>query len=227
MKYYLMCVSLLMICLGNTAFCQHAPLTLVQKDSIIQVLEKVDILDQQYRSQLESVQIKYGGNSPEMKDLFKNMGATDSLNLLKVAAIIDKFGWLGADEIGKSGNTTLFMVIQHSDIQTQDKYLPVMRIAAANGKAALRHLALLEDRVALHHGNRQLYGSQVIWDMKTNHHQVAPLEEPELVDKRRAAMGLPAMAEYLLPFDIKWDAAQYARILPAIEADFFKKPAKK
>jgi len=226
MKYYFAYILLLMICLANTVFCQHAPLTLVQKDSIIRVLEKADYTDQMYRSQLESMQSKYGGDSPEVKDLFKNMAVADSLNLLKVAAIIDKFGWLGANEIGQSGNTTLFMVIQHSDIQTQDKYLPVMRVAAANGKAALKSLALLEDRVALRHGNRQLYGSQVIWDMKTNHYQVAPLEAPELVDKRRAAMGLPAMAEYLSAFNMKWDAAQYARELPAIEADFFNKPEK-
>lgn len=223
MKSYFACISMLIICI--TAYCQHAPLTPVQKDSIIQVLQKAAFSDQVYRSQLESIRNKYGGDSPEVKDLFKNMAVADSLNLLKVAAIIDKFGWLGADEIGE-GNTTLFMVIQHSGIQTQDKYLPVMRVAAANGKAALKSLALLEDRVALHHGNRQLYGSQVIWDMKTNQYQVAPLEAPELVDKRRAAMGLPAMAEYLSAFNLKWDAVQYARELPAIEKDFFKKAAK-
>lgn len=220
MKSYFTCISMLIIC--NTAFCQHEPLTPIQKDSIIGVLSTAAFSDQVYRSQLESIRSKYGGDSPEMKDLFKNMAVADSLNLLKVAAIIDKFGWLGADEIGE-GNTTLFMVIQHSDIQTQDKYLPVMRTAAANGTAALRSLALLEDRVALHHGNRQLYGSQVIWNMKTNQYQVAPLEAPELVDKRRAAMGLPGMAEYLSAFNLKWDAVQYARELPAIEANFFKK----
>lgn len=226
MKCYPACISLLMLCLGNTAFCQHTSLTPVQKDSIVQILATAASSDQQYRSQLEDVQSKYGGESPEMKTLFKKMATADSLNLLKVAAIIDHFGWLGADDIGSSGNTTLFMVIQHSGIQTQDKYLPVMRAAAANGKAALKSLALLEDRVALHHGNRQLYGSQVIWDMRTNHYQVAPLENPEQVDKRRAAMGLPSMAEYLSPFDMKWDAVQYAKELPAIEADFFKKPVK-
>jgi hypothetical protein len=215
-----------MVCLGHTAFCQHPLLTFTQKDSIIQLLATADVSDQQYRSQFESVQSKYGGDSPEMKSLQKKMAVADSLNLLKVAAIIDKFGWLGADEIGKRGNTTLFMVIQHSGIQTQDKYLPVMRDAAAKGKAALRSLALLEDRVALHHSKRQLYGSQVIWDMRTNHYQVAPLENPEEVDKRRATMGLSSMAEYLSGFNMKWDAAQYARELPVLEAGFFKKPAK-
>lgn len=225
MKCYSACIILVIVCLGNRVFCQHAALTLVQKDSIISILSIAAAADQQYRSQLESIQSKYGGDSPEIKALFRNMAVADSLNLLKVAAIIDKFGWLGADEIGISGNTTLFMVVQHSGIQTQDKYLPVMRAAAANGKAALKSLALLEDRVALHHGNRQLYGSQVIWNMKTNHYQVAPLDDPEQVDKRRATMGLPSIAEYLLAFDIMWDAVQYARDLPEIEAGFFKKPA--
>ncbi|QHS58476.1 DUF6624 domain-containing protein [Chitinophaga agri] len=226
MKYYPAYIILLMLCLVNTVFGQQKVLTPVQKDSIIQILTTTASTDQQYRSQLESVQSKYGGDSPEMKTLFRKMAVADSLNLLKVAAIIDQFGWLGADEIGREGNTTLFMVIQHAGIQAQDKYLPVMRAAAANGKAALKSLALLEDRVALHHGKRQLYGSQVIWDMRTNHYQVAPLEDPEQVDKRRATMGLPSMAEYLSPFDMKWDAAQYAKELPAIEADFFKKQVK-
>ncbi|MBW8687991.1 DUF6624 domain-containing protein [Chitinophaga rhizophila] len=226
MKCYPACMVLLMLCLRTTAFCQHAPLSLEQKDAIIRILDTVSAADQQYRSQLEYVQSKHGGDSPEMKALFAKMAIADSLNLLKVTAIIDTFGWLGADDIGRSGNTTLFMVIQHAGIQAQDKYLPVMRAAAANGKAALRSLALLEDRVALYHGHRQVYGSQVIWDMKANHYQVAPLEDPAQVDKRRASMGLPTMAEYLAPFDMKWDAVQYARELPELEAGFFKKPAK-
>jgi hypothetical protein len=66
---------------------------------------------------------------------------------------LDKYGWLGADVVGGQGNSTLFLVIQHSDQATQEKYLPMMREAVKNGKAQGSSLALLEDRAAL--GQRQ------------------------------------------------------------------------
>jgi hypothetical protein len=42
-------------------------------------------------------------------------------------SILQKYGWLGHEEIGDQANTTLFMVIQHSDQVAQEKYLPMLR----------------------------------------------------------------------------------------------------
>ncbi|MEZ5038583.1 MAG: DUF6624 domain-containing protein [Saprospiraceae bacterium] len=69
-------------------------------------------------------------------------------------------GWLGADVIGNQGNSTLFLVIQHADIETQEKYLPMMRDAVSKGNARASSLALLEDRVALRKGEKQIFSTQ-------------------------------------------------------------------
>ena len=122
------------------------------------------------------------------------------------------------DVVGELGNSTFFAVIQHSDLKTQEKYLPVMREAAKNGKARADQLALLEDRVALKEGCRQIYGSQLGMDPITKKTYVCPLEDPGNVDARRAKVGLPPMQEYLEPAGIKWDVEQYKKDLPAIEA---------
>src|SRR5436190_12861202 len=50
----------------------------------------------------------------------------DSTNLAKVSSIIDKHGWLGKSQIGNRANYTLWLVIQHADLKTQEKYLPLM-----------------------------------------------------------------------------------------------------
>lgn len=60
----------------------------------------------------------------------------------------------GPDSLGERGSRTLFLVIQHSDQQTQEHYLPIMREAAQKGNADKSSLALLEDRVALAQGRR-------------------------------------------------------------------------
>jgi hypothetical protein len=130
---------------------------------------------------MESVRSRYGGDSKEMKELYKAMKSADSLNLIEVESILSKHGWLGVNEIGSQCNTTLFMVIQHSDQQHQEKYLPFMRLAVKNGKAHAHHLALLEDRVLLQQGKRQIYGSQLSWNLKTNQYYLAPLEDPDNV----------------------------------------------
>ena len=117
-----------------------------------------------------------------MKAHWKIIKEKDSINLIRITTILDSRGWLGTDIIGEQGNSTLFLVIQHSDIQTQEKYLPMMREAVKDGKAQASSLALLEDRVALRKGRKQIYGSQIGRDPHTQLYYVSPLEGPDNVD---------------------------------------------
>ncbi|MBF4518334.1 hypothetical protein IRZ71_18415 [Flavobacterium sp. ANB] len=193
---------------------------------VTQQLLTIDELDQRYRIQIDETISRFGNNSKESKALFKNMKTADSLNLIQVETIIDRYGWIGADKIGSQANTTLFMVIQHAELPTQIKYLPIMRAAVKEGNAKAGSLALLEDRVALKQGKKQIYGSQVSWNMQTNEKFVAPLEDPDNVDKRRAEAGLPSLQDYLTELDMKWDVEKYKKEMPAIEEAFFKKKNK-
>ena len=54
----------------------------------------------------------------------KEVAYYDSINLIKVISIIDLFGWLSPNQVGREGNSTLWLVIQHSDLRTQQKYFP-------------------------------------------------------------------------------------------------------
>jgi hypothetical protein len=187
-------------------------------DSLVRQLDTVLIEDQKYREQIASTESRYGAQSKELRDLYKIMKEKDSFNLVKVEAIIDKFGWLGPDIVGNHGNHTLFMVIQHANLVVQKKYLPIIRIAEKNGNATGRDLALLEDRVAVYQGKKQIYGTQVATNIKTNEKFVLPIDDPENVDKRRAEAGLQPLAIYLSQWQIKWDIEQYKKDLPRLEA---------
>ncbi|HRP00490.1 MAG TPA: hypothetical protein PLN54_13725 [Flavobacteriales bacterium] len=173
--------------------------------------------DQGLRRQIGEVEARYGSESPEMQDLWRRMAEKDSLNLIVVKHILDERGWLGPDVVGEKGSSTLFLVIQHSDLATQEKYLPLMREAVAKGNARASSLALLEDRVALGQGRRQTYGSQIGFDEETGASFLLPLEDPDQVDERRASMGLGPLKEYLMHFGLAWDVEAYKRELPLIE----------
>ena len=163
---------------------------------LVAELDGIFTTDQGSRNQLNPVEKKYGRDSKEMHDLWASIIKIDSINLIKVTAILDKYGWLGPDVISKRGNTTLFLVIQHSNIQVRDKYLPMMREAVKNGKASGSQLALMEDRSALEHGKKQIYGSQIGRDEKTGKYYISPIEDEPNVDKRRASVGLGPLSDY-------------------------------
>jgi hypothetical protein len=167
-------------------------------------LDSIYMEDQKYRQQMRVIEQKHGWESSEMKALVKLMHDADSVNLIKVSKILDTHGWLGADVVGDQGNSTLFLVIQHSDQKTQEKYLPMMREAVKNGKAQGSSLALLEDRVALAQGKKQIYGSQIHRDMQTGKYFVAPIEDEPNVNKRRAAVGLEPLEEYVKHWNITY-----------------------
>ena len=185
---------------------------------LVAILDTIYQEDQKYRQQIKGIEEKYGWESDEMKAHWKIINEKDSINLIKVKKILDERGWLGADIIGNQGNSTLFLVIQHSDIETQEKYLPMMREAVSKGNARASSLALLEDRVALRKGGKQIYGSQVGRDQETGEYYVLPLVDPDNVDKRRAEVGLGTIQDYISNWGMTWDVEEYKKKLPEIEA---------
>ena len=188
---------------------------------LVAILESIHQEDQKYRQQINDIEKKYGWKSDEMTAHWKIINEKDSINLIKIEKILDERGWLGANIIGEQGNGTLFLVIQHSDLETQLKYLPMMRDAVKIGNARASSLALLEDRVALKQGKRQIYGSQIHSD-KNGEKFVAPLIDPENVDKRRAEVGLGTISEYVAIWDLTWDVEKHKARTKKIEAEKVK-----
>ena len=174
-------------------------------------LESILASDQGIRKEWSKAEKKFGMESKQADSISKIMHYTDSLNLIKITSILDEYGWLGKDKVGEQGNMCLFLVIQHSDLQTQKKYLPMMREAVTNKKAKGTALALLEDRVALGEKKPQIYGSQIGYDKETKKFFVCLLSDPDNVDKRRKEVGLGLIADYAKNWDIIWNVEEYKK----------------
>ncbi len=185
--------------------------------ALVEILDTIYQEDQGLRRRIREVEEKYGRDSDEMKAHWRTIAEKDSINLIKIQKILDERGWLGPDTIGNQGNMTLFLVIQHSDQAVQEKYLPMMREAVAKGNARPSSLALLEDRVALRQGKKQIYGSQIGRNQETGEFYVSPLQDPDNVDKRRTEVGLLTLQEYVSYWNIVWDVEKYKKELPELE----------
>lgn len=120
----------------------------------------------------------------------------DRRNTARFKAIVDQYGWPTRSLVGEQAEHMAWLLAQHADIDVvfQERCLSLIRHAGA-GEVCPRHLAYLEDRILLHRGRPQRYGTQY----KTNDRgEFVPqsLEDPEGVDERRAALGLEPLAAY-------------------------------
>lgn len=171
---------------------------------LVALLDTIYNEDQIDRRNIDTIQKQFGWPSKQMDSLWKKINYQDSINLIRVKNIIDTYGWLGPDEVGRQGATTIFLVIQHADSLTQVTYVPKMREAVVKGKAQPQNLALLEDRILTMQGKKQIYGSQVRKNEKTGKNEFFPIQDEANVNKRRASIGLQPLEEYAKFFGIEY-----------------------
>ena len=167
-------------------------------------LERILVLDQKYRKHYRETWKQFGEKSKELNALEKKMHKLDKSNLRYVSSVLDSYGWIGRDTIGIEASTALFLVIQHADSATQEKYLPLLRNAVEQKKELPENLALLEDRVRIRRGEKQIYGTQVQCDSNGRNCWVLPIADEKSVDIRRQSVGLRPLAEYLKSFGINY-----------------------
>ncbi|NVO32592.1 DUF6624 domain-containing protein [Hymenobacter lapidiphilus] len=167
-------------------------------------LDAIYASDQGSRQGYEAIAKQYGTDSPEMRALWKQMQLTDSLNLRKITALIDSRGWPTKAQVGGMGTQTVFLVVQHSNLPTMQKYFPMAQQAAARGDLAKSALALMQDRLLMWQGKPQMYGSQLTQDNKTNKMVFHPIEDEAHVDERRAAIGMEPLASYAKRFGLDY-----------------------
>lgn len=105
-------------------------------------------------------------------------------------------GWPGRRLVGEDGALAAFLLAQHADHAPalQRAFLDALRGAVAVGQASPAHLAYLEDRVRVHAGQPQLYGTQ--FTVTDGHFGPYPIDDPTQLDVRRAAAGLEPFADY-------------------------------
>jgi len=162
--------------------------TKIDTTAIINELAVIHDRDQKTRTSGDSIQfIQY----------------IDSCNLVRVESLIEKYGWLGKSFVGPRGNSTVFLVIQHADLATQEKYFPLMQKSVDEGESRPAELALLQDRILMRQGKKQIYGSQVVLN-NTGGQEFYPIEDEKNVNVRRKKVGLQPLEEYAKYFDIDY-----------------------
>ncbi len=119
----------------------------------------------------------------------------------RLLEVVDAHGWPTPALIGADGVNAAFMIVQHADPATQERMLPFVEAAYHAGELPGQSYALLLDRVLVYaRGEPQVYGTQAVpvGEWVEGQAAVLPTIDDTTLDARRAEVGLPPIADYLV-----------------------------
>jgi hypothetical protein len=120
----------------------------------------------------------------------------DQKNRTRLRQIVDKYGWPGKSLVGSGAAQAAAYLVQQAqkDLPLQKRCLKLMK-EAPKGEVEPGQVAQLTDTVLIAERKKQLYGTGL--QAKGGMLKPYPIEDEANLDKRRAEMGLPPLADYL------------------------------
>ena len=125
------------------------------------------------------------------------MQTADEENQRIVFNLLDETGW--PEDLSNDANKAIFLVIDHSDIESQKKYLNLVKLQSENGVISKSYYPTLLDRVLMKENQRQVYGTQTHMNMNKEEKvlYVWPVVNAENIDSLRNTVDLLPLAEYM------------------------------
>jgi hypothetical protein len=135
------------------------------------------------------------GDPATFEKLAARLKAVDEDNTRWLAGVVEKHGWLTSSLVGRDGADAAWLLVQHADHdpKLQRRCLDLMS-SLPREEVSRSNLAYLTDRVLLAEGKKQRYGTQ--FTRVDSRWRPRPLEDETNVDRRRAEVGLPPLADY-------------------------------
>lgn len=167
-------------------------------------LVTIRIRDQEHRKKMANLWQQGKGETKEFKKAILEGKKMDSLNMIRINEIIDQYGYPGKDLVGEASAIPL-LVIQHSTHESRKEHLPLLKKAVENRDISMARLALVIDRIQIHEGEKQTYGTQYKRNKESGHFEFYPIKDLSELDKRRAEAGLSPIKVYARRNNIIWE----------------------
>ncbi|HZF40345.1 MAG TPA: DUF6624 domain-containing protein [Blastocatellia bacterium] len=171
-------------------------------EAVRRELVKMGDDDQKHRQEMMDLMNRLASSDSEKvakkwKQAVEQQNALDSRNQQRLDEIVKEHGWPKRSVFGEDASGVAFLVVQHADLDYQKKYLSLIKEAVAQKEARQSDLAMLEDRILIREGKKQIYGTQLRLNQKTQLMELYPIEDEENVDARRVGAGLGPLAQYV------------------------------
>jgi hypothetical protein len=120
----------------------------------------------------------------------------DEPHIKRLEEIFDKIGFPNSAKVGREGMQAFMILLQHAPTDTlRVKSLKPITAAFKNKEISPMDYANFVDRLRLHLGKKQLYGSG--FEFKEGKMVMSPTEDMKNLERRRRKIGLPPLVEHV------------------------------
>lgn len=178
-----MLVIVMVVFAANAVFAQVSNSAL--RDELIAMMN---------RDQEERRKCTEGDADLQVKCFVEIAKTIDTPNTKRLGEIFDKYGFPGVRLVGPDGQNAFMILLQHTttDALRQRAVKPITR-AFKRKEISPQDFANFIDRLRLHQGKGQLYGSG--FDLKDGKMVLSKTDDIKNLEKRRRKIGLPPMSE--------------------------------
>lgn len=170
----------------------------IDADSLLVLIHE---RDQQVRQELMMIQRAFiAEQRAELADsimmLSEAMDSIDNLNRCIVDSLLRE-GW--PEGLSEAACNTLWLVIDHADVDYQERYLPLIEQQVKLGTISASDYATLSDRIDVRRQRPQRYGTQTGYTQRDDQFfcYVYPIANAESLDSLRLSVGLDSIHIYL------------------------------
>lgn len=203
-------VTAALCCFGQRAQAQNEKGS-AHLDSLLHRIYREDQAVRQYSLNME------GMDEDSLMAYIQRMTETDLRCQTAVFPILDSLGI--PEGLSDTSYSALFLVVQHSALEHQRKYYPLFEAGAEKGLIDPSDVATMLDRILMHEGKPQIYGTQTFSRVMTvtvkasedmvpgdntgtahtteSANYLWPVENADSLDIRRARVGLPSIGTYM------------------------------
>jgi hypothetical protein len=144
--------------------------------------------DQAIRARIHPV------DNPAPAAIRDEMRRIDDDNAMYLRNLIAEHGWPGRALVGDDGAHAAWLLAQHAPSELQEEWLPLLERAAQTGDASLTDWAYLLDRVLMHRGEPQVFGTQYV--LREGNLEPHEIRDVDTLDDRRTKVGMEPFSEY-------------------------------
>jgi hypothetical protein len=124
----------------------------------------------------------------------RRLMSLDSALAAEMEVILDRFGLPTRSMVGSAGSDAAMLIVQHN-WPLQERVL-ALATAVPQGEISPEKLGMLEDRVLVHQGKPQRFGTQFTAG-PDGVFRFAAVSDPTGLEARRSAAGMPPLRQYV------------------------------
>jgi hypothetical protein len=176
---------------------------------LLPVIDSILLDDQRYR---------YGGDMKQYFSNLKEQTRLDSVNVIKIKALVARYGWLGVTDIGVR-STGLTLVLQHINNTDREYFLPILLNAYRTKKLPSTGMLGFVDRYLVNKHEQQLFGTDFCLINGLNADgvdDIFPIYNPAAIEERwKKYSGFSTYANFIKStYKFTWDADEHLKYVP-------------